>query len=149
MRIYLLVVLLFCAGAAHAQYRCAVGGKTTYSDVPCSANAQAVGAMQDQVTYEQRLDRARVNAREGRQLGPIESEKALDNMRHQRMGDAVAAQERAGQRERSSNCNRARSDKRWADRSVAIYKDAGWQNSLNQAKREQDSASSAMRDSCD
>lgn len=144
-----MVVWVLGMSCAQAQYRCGDGGKTTYSDVPCGSKAQAVGALQDNLTNEQRLGRARVSASESQQLKAIEKEKAKDDRRQQHYVEAVAAQDRAEQRRKAAKCNHALQEKQAADRHVARYQDKGWQNSLNQAHKERESAANAVHNSCD
>ncbi len=148
MRYLFLVALLLSVEASAQAYKCVVNGKSVYSDVPCSANARNVSAMHDYVPAEQQLDRARVNSRERRQLGAVETEKAIDNLQHQRMANRVGAEDAAIARQKATRCSSAQRQQKWAERDAALYRDLGMQHSLNQAKREQDTASSRVRDEC-
>ena len=149
MRYLFLVALLLSVEVSAQAYKCVVNGKSVYSDVPCAIDARNVGAMQDRVTVDQQIDRARANSKEKHQLNNIEQEKAIDAARHQRLVELVSEQDRAISREKTIRCNRAQTDKRIADRRAARYQDWGWQQSLNQAKKEQESSSRDVRDHCD
>lgn len=141
-------IALFVALPVFAQYKCAVGGAVKYSDVPCAANAQNVGALQDRLTLEAQAGRARVVSRESAMLNGIERENAAYAQQQQRYADAVAAQDRIEAGVKARRCAYAQADQKYADRAVARYRDFGLQNSANQAKKEQDAASSRVRDEC-
>lgn len=65
MLVLIIVFLAVFPTAAHAQYRCTVGGQKVYSDQPCARDAQHVGRLEDKVSAE-RAASARRQAEENR-----------------------------------------------------------------------------------
>ncbi|MFZ2269065.1 MAG: hypothetical protein WAV95_15930 [Azonexus sp.] len=144
----LLLTSLVVTAPAHAQYKCTISGKTVYSDVPCAANAKPVGALEDQVSRQQQLERQAVIRSERGQLGGIEAEGAAEKRDRGRVADALASRDRAESSAKASRCASAQRDLQSAQRAVAVYKDVAWQNSLNQRRAEQDAAERRVRDAC-
>lgn len=136
------------SGGAQAQYKCTINGKTVYADVPCAVNAKPVGALEDRVSRQQQLDRQAVIRSERGQLGSIEADVAAEKRDRGRVADALASRDRAEASIKAARCASAQRDLQSSQRAVAVYKDVGWQNSLNQRRTEQDAAERRVRDEC-
>lgn len=139
---------IFSQQVASQTYKCTVGGKTIYADAPCAANAKSVGALEDRVSRQQQLERQAVIRSERGQLGGIEADSAAEKRDRARVADALASRDRAEANIKASRCAAAQRDLQSSQRAVAVYKDVGWQNSLNQRKAEQDAAERRVRDEC-
>jgi hypothetical protein len=150
MRSLLLVALLVVSGLAQAQtYRCTSGGKSFYSDAPCSGPGARVDSGADSASHRAENEALRRALSEKQQLQRIERQKAADDARYDAYAASVAADDRRAAAARASRCSSAQSDKAYNDRRVARYQDWGWQNSQNQARAERDAAERRMRDHCD
>lgn len=142
------LAMVVAAPLAAAQYKCQVNGKTVYADAPCAPNAKHVGALEDRLTEEQKMERRQVTNRERNQLGEIKADAEADRRQHSRMADQVASQDRMAASIKASRCSSAQRDLQSAKRSVAIFQDVGMQSSLNQRRAEQDAAERRVRDEC-
>ncbi|RIX47481.1 MAG: DUF4124 domain-containing protein [Rhodocyclales bacterium GT-UBC] len=143
-----LALLLSTPGLSFAQYKCVVNGKTVYADVPCAADAKHVGALEDYISRESRLDRARVVNRERNHLGAIESENDADRRRIAQSIEQIRANDRAAANLKAARCSNAQRDLQNAQRASAVYRDLNMQNSANQRRGEIDSAERRVRDEC-
>lgn len=147
-RLVIGAAMVLAAPLAVAQYKCQVNGKTIYADAPCAPNAKHVGALEDRLTEEQKMERRQVTSRERNQLGEIKTDTEVDRRQHSRMAEQVAAQDRMVAGIKASRCASAQRDLQSAKRSVAIFQDVGMQRSLNQRRAEQDAAERRVRDEC-
>lgn len=145
---FIFILLFFVASTAQAQYKCSINGKTVYADAPCAPDAKAVGALEDHVSRDAQRDRERVLRREQRQLGGIQAEQEADRRQHARQVEAVVAADQANASIKSSRCASARRELQTAQRATAVYRDVGWQNSMNQRAAERDQAARRVSDEC-
>lgn len=135
-----LVVLVLFAPPALAQYKCTSKGQTVYSDAPCAPDAKHVGALEDRVTDQQRVDRMRQTNRARSERNAIEAREASEEAERaaiqQERADRAAARAEAERRDRGRRCDQARRDLRYAEQAKARYQDFGMQNSLRQREQE-------------
>lgn len=131
-----------------AQYKCVINGKTVYADAPCAADAKHVGALEDRVSRESQLDRERINNKESRHLGSIETDNLQERRIQERDARNAMARDRAEASIKASRCASAQRDLQSAQRASAVYRDLGMQHSLNQRRGELDSAERRARDEC-
>lgn len=141
MRGFVVLILSLAAATAQAQtYKCVVGGKTVYADVPCAPDARNVGAMQDSLSEDQRIQRLQQSIKERRQRNSIEGQQNAEYEHRDRMLAQQAANEAAQARARESSrqrkCSNLDYDIKSNQRGVARYQDFGWQRSLSQQEAE-------------
>lgn len=77
-RLCLMLALLAPIAADAETYRCAQGGKTVISDLPCAAGAERVDRGSDQVTRSQKREAEEVNRRNRTELSELEAKAARD-----------------------------------------------------------------------
>ena len=65
-------------GVAADTYKCAVAGKSVYSDIPCASSSARVDASTDKVSRGQRAEADVVNQSNRRQLAELEYRAAVD-----------------------------------------------------------------------
>lgn len=144
MNIKTLIVALAIAlltQQANAQaYKCIVNGKTVYADHPCAADARSVGALQDQLTEDQQIQRLRQSIKERKERNNIESHQNAEFEAKQRalyqQAASEAAQAEAARSAQQRRCTSLQDDMKWNQRGVARYQDFGWQKSLTQQEQE-------------
>lgn len=128
------------SGAALAQYKCVVGGKTVYADEPCAANARHVGALEDRVDSRAQAEAEVLRRKEALQRGRIEGRENAEFQGQQRAAQRYVAgeQQAAADAEdaRRRRCAQLERDMKWNQRGVARYQDFGWQRSLTQQEQE-------------
>ena len=138
------------ASLASAQaYKCVSNGRTMYSDLPCASSAARVDSSSDAVSQRNEIERLRRSLNDKQQLQQIEGSKARSEQVHNESVARINAQEQRAAAQRATRCSQAQRQQQWAERDAALYRDVGWQNSLNQAQRERDAAASRARDACD
>jgi len=152
MRKTLLILLCLPIFANAQTYKCVVGGKSVYSDAPCSQSAARVDADTDRVTEQQRQDQARLSAKERQQRNAIERR---DEAEYQARNRALAAQEAAEARAahnaliaKSEMCSSLRNRIAYNQQSIARYQSFGWQQQLTQAENELKSNKAAYDSEC-
>lgn len=135
-RAALLSFALLGAAQAHAQYKCTVNGKATYSDLPCAANARPIGELQDRVSQDQQLQAQQQRLNNQRQLGNIEAADEAYRRAHARQVASLQAAEAAEAAAKQRRCSSISYDIQNNQRGVARYQDFGWQRSLSQQEAE-------------
>jgi hypothetical protein len=66
------------SGAWAGTYKCVVGGKNVYSDLPCAGNSARVDASTDSVSRQQRSEAERINHGNRSQLSDLERQATVD-----------------------------------------------------------------------
>lgn len=153
LHVFGLVVLIAVTPIANAQtYKCVVGGKSVYSDSPCSQTAARVDADTDRVTEQQRQERASLSSKERQQRNAIERR---DEAEYQARNRALAAQEAAESRAaaqaamvKSDMCTNLRNRISYNQQSIARYQALGWQQQITQAENELRGNRSAYDSEC-
>lgn len=75
----LALLFVFAGQSAVADtYKCVIGGKSVYSDVPCANSSARVDAATDKVSRGQKLEAEVVNQTNRRQLSELEYRAAID-----------------------------------------------------------------------
>lgn len=152
MHKYLLFIFLAVVFPAHAQYKCTSKGQAVYSDAPCAPDAKHVGALEDRVTDQQRVDRMRQTNRARSERNAIEAREASEEAERaaiqQERADRAAARAEAERRDRGRRCDQARRDLRYAEQAKARYQDFGMQNSLRQREQEIKGLREAIEKDC-
>lgn len=136
MKAVILLLALAISGAAQAQYKCAVNGKATYSDVPCAANARYVGALEDSVSARAKADAELLRRKEAVQRNQIDRQQDSDQRQAQRFVNQQAAAEDSASRAKAARCADHKRDQANNQRAQARYQDWGWQQSLNNRQQE-------------
>lgn len=136
MRVLFALIFSLLATAAQAQYKCVTNGVTAYSDVPCSAKAKYVGALEDQTTESQQEQRLRQSIKERRERNRIETAQEAEFQAGQRAIENQAARENMQASAKSNRCAGYQRELRNNQRDQARYRDWGWQNSLSQREAE-------------
>ena len=136
MRVILALIFGFVATAAQAQYKCVTNGVTAYSDVPCSAKAKYVGALEDRTTEAQQVQRLRQSIKERGERNRIETAQDAEFRASQRALEYQAAREDMQVAAKASRCAGYQREQRNNQRDQAYYRDRGWQNSLSQREAE-------------
>jgi hypothetical protein len=77
-RLCLALTFLAPLAAGAETYKCAQGGKTVISDVPCAAGAPRVDQPSDKVSISQKRQAEAVNQKDRTQLTELESKAARD-----------------------------------------------------------------------
>lgn len=136
MRILFALIFGFVATAAQAQYKCVTNGVAAYSDVPCSAKAKYVGALEDHTTEAQQVQRLRQSIKERGERNRIEMVQDAEFRATQRALENQAAREDVQVAGKASRCAGYQRELRDNQRDQARYRDWGWQNSLTQREAE-------------
>lgn len=131
-----MIFALLAATTAHAQYKCVVNGKATYSDVPCAANARYVGAMEDSVSDRARTDAELLRRKEAVQRNYIDRQQNSDFHQNQRALTQQAAAADSAARASATRCANQRQNLARNQRSQDFYRDLGMQHSLNNRQQE-------------
>jgi hypothetical protein len=136
---WLLLVAMLSAPVL-AQYKCVINGKTVYADAPCARDAQPVGALQDNVSSDQQLQRLKQSLKEERQRSAIERQQGSEVRARERSVERFTANEQAqaqaNEAARRQRCANLESSMRYNQRSVALAQDVGWQRTLTQHENE-------------
>ena len=136
MKTLLVVLAVAFSAPALAQYKCMVNGKSTYSDVPCAANAKYVGALEDNVTERARVDAELLRRKQAVQRNYIDRRQNNDLRQTQEALTQQAAAEDAAGRAKADRCADHRRDMASNKRAQARYQDWGMQQSLNNRQQE-------------
>lgn len=136
MKRVVMILALLAAASAHAQYKCTVNGKATYSDVPCAANARYVGAMEDSVSDRARTDAEFLRRKEAAQRNYIDHQQSSDFHQNQRALTQQAAAADSAARSSATRCANQKQNLARNQRSQDFYRDLGMQHSLNNRQQE-------------
>jgi len=140
MKSILIGLAILASSTAHAQYKCTINGKTTYSDVPCAPNAKNVGELQDNLTSDQQIQRLQQSLKEQKQINSIDAKNDSYRRNYERQANDItsreAAQASAQESARQRRCASLDYDIKNNQRGVARYQDFGWQRSLTQQENE-------------
>jgi hypothetical protein len=135
-----LAAAVLWSGAALAQYKCVVGGKTVYADEPCATNAKHVGALEDRVDSRAQADAELLRRKEAMQRGRIDRQENAEFQGQQRAAQRYVANEQQAaadaERARRQRCAQLERDMKLNQRGVARYQDFGWQRSLTNEEQE-------------
>lgn len=152
MRKLVAIFTLCFSTAAHAQYKCTVGGKSIYSDQPCARDAQHVGQPHDRVTKDQQIQRLEQSIKERKERNRIERREAIEDAAREEADQAhrqqAARNAQIAAADKKRRCEQLQRDLKWNERSVARYQDFGWQRSLTQQEIEAKRNREAMDREC-
>lgn len=136
MRVLFALIFGLVATTAQAQYKCVTNGVTAYSDVPCSAKAKYVGALEDSTSEAQQEQRLRQSIKERRERNSIESAQEAEFQARQRAMENQVAHENVQASAKAGRCASRQRELVSNQRDQARYRDWGWQNSLTQREAE-------------
>jgi len=140
MKTLWLLLAALAASPALAQYKCVINGKAVYADAPCARDAKPVGALQDNVSQEQEIQRLRQSLSEKKQRDALEGRQGSEMQARERSVERFTANEQAQAQAAAAakqrRCANLEYDIKDNQRGVARYQDFGWQRSLTQRENE-------------
>jgi hypothetical protein len=131
-----LAAAVLWSGAALAQYKCVVGGKTVYADEPCATNAKHVGALEDRVDSRAQADAELLRRKEAMQRNRIEGGELRQEITNQRAAQQYMAAEEQAARAKRQRCAALERDMKGNQRDAAFYQDLSMQRSLTRQEQE-------------
>lgn len=133
-------LIALSANAGADVYKCTVGGKSVFSDVPCARDAKRADGGQDTVTVQQQIDRLELSIKERRERNRIESRQDAEyRARQQALANQIAMDETRAKYEESTKrqrCDRLEIEIRSNQAAIARYLEYGWQKMLTQQEQD-------------